>query len=321
VSDPVADVRSVLEAIDFPFESLPKAWAARTPKVVLALGRTRNGEPVEVAKAWSDLGLEIIGSRQIIDWLNNYWGERISSGSYDEVRRRCVKYLVAAGVALKDPDDANRSPNSPATGYALSLEFVSLLKAYGSAEWSLQLRKFRRNHESLNRKFRAERELRGVGVTLPDGATLQLSPGEHNKLQAAIIDRFLPQFILQPEVLYIADALSRQLYRNDDLLKEAGLSRFDHLLLPDVIVLDRGRRWLIIIEAVANSGHISPLRKLELRELLSDCQFPPVFVTAFPDYKTFGKFAGDIAWETEVWIAEHSTHMIHFNGERFLGPY
>lgn len=95
----------------------------------------------------------------------------------------------------------------------------------------------------------------------------------------------------------------------------------DHSLLPDVIVLDRKRHWLIIVEAVASSGHISPLRKLELQRLLAKCKYPPVFVTAFPDYQTFGRFAADIAWETEVWIADHSTHMIHFNGERFLGPY
>jgi hypothetical protein len=28
-----------------------------------------------------------------------------------------------------------------------------------------------------------------------------------------------------------------------------------------------------------------------------------------------------ISWETEVWVADSPTHMIHFNGERFLGPY
>ncbi|MFS2517149.1 MULTISPECIES: BsuBI/PstI family type II restriction endonuclease [Parabacteroides] len=28
----------------------------------------------------------------------------------------------------------------------------------------------------------------------------------------------------------------------------------------------------------------------------------------------------DIAWETEVWIAENPGHMIHFNGDRFIGP-
>ena len=33
------------------------------------------------------------------------------------------------------------------------------------------------------------------------------------------------------------------------------------------------------------------------------------------------RFHSAIAWETEVWIADEPDHMIHYNGERFLGPY
>ena len=29
----------------------------------------------------------------------------------------------------------------------------------------------------------------------------------------------------------------------------------------------------------------------------------------------------DIPWETEVWLESDPTHMIHFNGSRFMGPY
>ena len=42
------------------------------------------------------------------------------------------------------------------------------------------------------------------------------------------------------------------------------------------------------------------------------------FVTAFLDKSTFKKFIADLAWETEVWIAEQPEHMIHLNGDRFL---
>ena len=42
---------------------------------------------------------------------------------------------------------------------------------------------------------------------------------------------------------------------------------------------------------------------------------------AFPDRAEFRKNAADIAWETEVWIADNPDHMIHFNGDRFLGPH
>ena len=46
------------------------------------------------------------------------------------------------------------------------------------------------------------------------------------------------------------------------------------------------------------------------------------YVTAFPDRgETFRKFLAVVAWETEVWCASDPTHLIHFNGIRFLGPY
>ncbi len=55
--------------------------------------------------------------------------------------------------------------------------------------------------------------------------------------------------------------------------------------------------------------------------MLKDCPAEQVYVTALLDVKAFRKYAGDIAWETEVWIAETPDHMIHFNGLKFLVPY
>lgn len=37
--------------------------------------------------------------------------------------------------------------------------------------------------------------------------------------------------------------------------------------------------------------------------------------------RTMQTFIPHIAWESEVWMADDPDHMIHFNGERFLGPY
>ena len=45
-----------------------------------------------------------------------------------------------------------------------------------------------------------------------------------------------------------------------------------------------------------------------------------IYITAFLDFKTFKNFADIIAWETEIWIANMPEHMLHFNGDRFLGP-
>ena len=66
---------------------------------------------------------------------------------------------------------------------------------------------------------------------------------------------------------------------------------------------------------------MSPKRHEELRKLFAGCSAGLVFVTAFPDRQTMVRHLGEISWETEVWLADSPGHMIHFNGERFLGPY
>jgi len=46
-----------------------------------------------------------------------------------------------------------------------------------------------------------------------------------------------------------------------------------------------------------------------------------VSVAAFLHRQAMEKYLNEIAWKTEVWVADAPTHLIHFNGERFLGPY
>ncbi|MDY7004500.1 MAG: BsuBI/PstI family type II restriction endonuclease [Cyanobacteriota bacterium] len=81
------------------------------------------------------------------------------------------------------------------------------------------------------------------------------------------------------------------------------------------------KNWLYLIEAVHSSGVISNVRLLELKKLTEKCKADIIFITAFLDHYTFRKFAVDIVWETEVWIAYAPDHIIDFDGENFLGPY
>jgi hypothetical protein len=91
--------------------------------------------------------------------------------------------------------------------------------------------------------------------------------------------------------------------------------------MPDVVVYYSEKNWLVLIEAVTSHGPVNPKRRRELKALFSGSMAGIVFVTAFLDRKAMVKYLNDISWETEVWIAESPTHLIHFNGERFLGPY
>ena len=77
----------------------------------------------------------------------------------------------------------------------------------------------------------------------------------------------------------------------------------------------------MLVEAVTSHGPVNPKRRLELSELFAESRAGIVYVTAFMNRRTMLKYLDEISWETEVWIAESPTHLIHFNGERFLGPY
>ena len=136
-----------------------------------------------------------------------------------------------------------------------------------------------------------------------------------------VVRSFVPQFVRDPRVLYLGDAKAKSGYWDEEALAELGLTFNKAGQMPDVIVHDGERNWLILVEAVTSHGPVNPKRVVELKALFGASMAGLVFVTAFPDRKTFKKYLADIAWETEVWIAEDSTHMVHFNGERFLGPY
>ena len=65
---------------------------------------------------------------------------------------------------------------------------------------------------------------------------------------------------------------------------------------------------------------MDPKRIKEIEEMTANVTAGKIFVTAFLDRKTYKRFSESLAWETEVWIAADPNHMIHLNGDKFLGP-
>lgn len=148
----------------------------------------------------------------------------------------------------------------------------------------------------------------------------QLSTGKHNELQKAIIEEFAPRFAANSECLYIGDTIEKDLVKNVYQLKKLGFEITLHDKMPDVILYREDKNWIYFIEAVTSVGPMESERVLEISEMTKEVKAGKIFVTAFLDFKTYKKFAGDLAWETEVWIAEMPEHMIHLNGDKFLGP-
>ncbi len=91
--------------------------------------------------------------------------------------------------------------------------------------------------------------------------------------------------------------------------------------MPDVVFYYPDRNWLLLVESVTSRCPVDGKRHEELACLFASSTAGLVYVTAFPNGAIIGRYLGDIAWETEVWVANAPSHLIHFNGVRFPGPY
>ena len=107
---------------------------------------------------------------------------------------------------------------------------------------------------------------------------------------------------------------------DQDGLEKVGFPSNRHSKLPDIVLHLQKRKWLFLIEVVTSHGPVSPKRHHELEKLLASCLLGRVYVSVFPDFKEYLRHARNIAWETEIWIAEAPDHLIHYNGEKFMGP-
>jgi hypothetical protein len=107
---------------------------------------------------------------------------------------------------------------------------------------------------------------------------------------------------------------------DEEGFRKLGVTVEAHGKMPDVVIHFKKKDWLVVIEAVTSHGPIDPKRQAELKTLFASYKNRLVFVTAFLTRKDLTKFLGQISWETEVWVADSPDHLIHFNGQRFLGP-
>jgi len=272
-------------------------------------------------KSWVEAATVLRGISEMMDFMAEKYDKRYAENTRESIRKDVVHHLVHGGVALLNPDDPQRPTNSGKTVYQVSSEFLSLVHTYGTLEWDAILRAFLIEFPALGQKYAAARKMNLISVKVRDGETIRLSAGGQNVLVEKIINRFCGFFTPGSEVVYVGDTSDKWAYLNEEILQEIGVRIEEHGKMPDVVVFLREKNWLVLIEAVTSHGPISQKRRSDLAEMFKGCSCGLVYVTAFLDKKTLLKYLLEIAWETEVWVAENETHIIHFNGERFLGPY
>lgn len=271
--------------------------------------------------SWAESQAPWRGITPIIGFVAEAYGIRYAPNTRETIRDDAVKYFVEAGLLLRNPDDPNRPTNSGKTVYQIEPSALALLRTFGTRGWTPALEKYLASRESIKHEFARKRKLARVPVTLPDGSQVALSPGGQNPLIKAIIEHFCPAFAPGGVVIYIGDTENKFVHLEADSLIALGVTLSSAAKIPDVIVNHTSKNWFLLIEAVTSAGPVDGKRRKELKELFAGCKAGLVFVTAFETRRAMQSFLSQIAWESEVWIAEDPDHMIHFNGERFLGPY
>jgi len=304
----IEEAKKILEA----FELSKKQQNDRSARVLLALLGLKEKDP------WRNASNKLIGIHDIIKFIANYYNFHYAENSRESIRRQSIHQFVQIGLVVKNIDDPSRPTNSGLTVYSITLEALEVIKVFNTPHWVKALSNFNLNSKSLIKKYEKIRKKYQVTVKIRDKEYI-LSSGKHNKLQKEILDFFAPQFAGNTTVIYIGDTAKKKIYHDQEYCEKINIDITQHDKLPDIILFDSGKNLVFFIEAVTSHGPISNKRIIEIKEMLGKSSVQTIFVSAFPDFRTFLKYASEIAWETEVWISENPEHMIHYNGEKFLG--
>ena len=272
-------------------------------------------------KSWADASAQTLGMTPIMDWIGSEFKHRYQPNTRETFRRQTMHQFVSAGIVVSNPDMPERPINSPKTVYQIELSVLELLRSFGTPEWKNLLAAFLAQQGTLVERYAKERHLLRVEVTLSGGKILSLSSGEHSELIRDIIDKFGSTFLKSPTLLYAGDTGSKLGFFDREQLELLNVRLDNHGKMPDVVLWDTEKNWLFLVEAVTSHGPVDGKRHEELLKLFAGSTAGLVFVTAFPTRASMIRFLPFIAWETEVWVADSPSHLIHFNGDRFLGPH
>lgn len=303
--DNLDSAKEILKAIEMP-ERQQNDISAYT---LLALANIRQHNK------WSESTANWIRIHDIIRFIYVNYDVQYAENSRETFRKQVIHQFRDAAII----EDNGKATNSPLYRYRLTEEFLKLIQTYDSPEWEDSLNEFLSEHESLIDIYSSKRELLKRPVMI-NGEKFSFSLGPHNELQKQIIEEFGSRFAQGSECLYVGDTAKKDLLINHEKLEDLGFAISTHDKMPDVILYCEDKNWIYFIEAVTSTGPMDYKRIGEINQLTENVDAGKIFITAFLDFRTFKKFAADLAWDSEVWIADNPDHLIHFNGDRFLGP-
>ena len=264
---------------------------------------------------WAKATNKWIRIHEVIAFIRDFYEVSYAENSRETFRKQAMHHFRNAAFI----EDNGTATNSPNYRYRLTDEMLLLVKTYQSSQWEEHKNKFLKSHQNLIDLYSSKKEVRKMPVKI-NGDDFTFSPGKHNQLQKLIIEEFAPRFAENSECLYVGDTIQKDLVKNEEKLKGLGFEITLHDKMPDVVLYAEDKNWIYFVESVTSVGAMEPKRIKEIEEMTKNVSAGKIYVTAFLDFKTFKRFSDFLAWETEVWIADMPDHMIHLNGDKFLGP-
>lgn len=282
---------------------------------MLALAKLKNETP------WSDATNDWVRIHDIIAFIADNYEVIYAENSRETFRKQAMHPFRTAALI----EDNGKATNSPNYRYRITPEFLAVIQSMSDKEncfckENTVLMQFLNKHDTLSNLYASKKKMQKMPVKIND-KDFTFSPGKHNQLQKAIIEEFAPRFAPHSECLYVGDTIQKDMVKNIDKLFELGFGITLHDKMPDVVLYREDKNWIYFIESVTSVGPMDSKRILEIESMTRNVTAGKIYVTAFLDFVTFKKFSEQLAWETEVWIADMPDHMIHLNGDKFLGPH
>lgn len=307
--DKIEQITEILKAIGMPERQQSKLCAL----TILAMANLKPDS------GWGAATNYWVRIHDVIQFVNDNYAVSYAENSRETFRKQAMHHFRTAAII----EDNGKATNSPDYKYRMTSEFLKVIKNQETNDEfdnkNKQLLSFINKHESLKSMY-ASKKVMGKMPVLINSKQFSFSPGDHNKLQKAIIEEFAPRFAPSSKCLYVGDTADKDMVKDVDALTRLGFNITLHDKMPDVVLYREAEDWLYFIEAVDSVGPMSPSRILEIKEMTKNVEAGKIFVTAFLSFDKYKKFAKELAWDTEVWIAESPDHMIHLNGDKFLGP-
>ena len=311
MADKIQDALNILISLGMPKEQQND----RTALCLLALTDIRPDSDWSLAKN------PLIGITPMMEFAQAIYGKKYAPNSRETFRRFSMHQLVQAGIALYNPDNPSRPVNSPKAVYQISPAALGVIQTYKTPSYNEMLSGYNETIGSLSALYAKARDMLQIPVKISNGLEIKISTGEHSYLIKDIIENMAPRFLHNSTLVYVGDTGDKWGYFDTLLATKLNLSVDQHGKMPDVIFYIEEKNWIIFVESVTSHGPVDSKRLIEMEELFKEISAYKIYISAFPTKQVMARYSTQIAWETEVWIADNPTHMIHFNGNKFLGPY